>query len=262
MSVLDRIVPGYYHRLSATGAVETSTCCANTATEHAMMEKLMVDSVVTWARDYKVDGFRFDLMGHQPKAAMLDRAPRAGRAHARAGRGRRESGSTSTARAGTSARWRAARGSSRRRRRTWPAPGSGRSPTGCATPSAGGGPFDDDPRVQGFATGLSTDPNGAPVNGSAAQQRERLLLAQDLIKVGLAGNLRDFRFIDRPARWSTAARSTTTARRRATPPIRGRRSPTSTRTTTRRCSTRCSSSCRTATSMADRVRMNTLALVH
>ncbi len=47
--MLDRIVPGYYHRLSATGAVETSTCCANTATEHAMMEKLMVDSVVTWA---------------------------------------------------------------------------------------------------------------------------------------------------------------------------------------------------------------------
>ncbi len=56
-------------RLSATGAVETSTCCANTATEHPMMEKLMIDSVVTWAKEYKVDGFRFDLMGHQPKQA-------------------------------------------------------------------------------------------------------------------------------------------------------------------------------------------------
>ena len=63
-SVLDRIVPGYYHRLNADGAVETSTCCQNTATEHAMMRKLMVDSVVTWAKEYKVDGFRFDLMGH------------------------------------------------------------------------------------------------------------------------------------------------------------------------------------------------------
>jgi pullulanase-type alpha-1,6-glucosidase len=63
-SVLDRIVPGYYHRLNAEGAVETSTCCHNTATEHAMMSKLMVDSVVTWAKAYKVDGFRFDLMGH------------------------------------------------------------------------------------------------------------------------------------------------------------------------------------------------------
>ncbi|SDL51742.1 pullulanase-type alpha-1,6-glucosidase [Tessaracoccus oleiagri] len=63
-SVLDRVVPGYYHRLNATGAVETSTCCENVATEHAMAEKLMVDSVVKWARDYRVDGFRFDLMGH------------------------------------------------------------------------------------------------------------------------------------------------------------------------------------------------------
>src|SRR3954453_8923026 len=71
-SILDRIVPGYYQRLSATGAVETSTCCSNTATENPMMGKLMIDSVVTWARDYKVDGFRFDLMGHQPKAVMLD----------------------------------------------------------------------------------------------------------------------------------------------------------------------------------------------
>ena len=70
-SVLDRIVPGYYHRLSATGTVETSTCCQNTATEHRMMEKLMVDSVVTWARAYKVDGFRFDLMGHHSLANML-----------------------------------------------------------------------------------------------------------------------------------------------------------------------------------------------
>ena len=57
-SILDRIVPGYYQRLSATGRLETSTCCANTASEHRMMEKLMVDSVVTWAREYKVDGTR------------------------------------------------------------------------------------------------------------------------------------------------------------------------------------------------------------
>ena len=70
-SILDRVVPGYYQRLNpATGQVETSTCCSNTATEHAMMEKLMIDSVVTWAKEYKLDGFRFDLMGHQPKSAM------------------------------------------------------------------------------------------------------------------------------------------------------------------------------------------------
>jgi pullulanase/glycogen debranching enzyme len=69
-SVLDRIVPGYYHRLDAKGAVERSTCCDNTATEHRMMAKLMIDSAVVWARDYRIDSMRFDLMGHQPRAAM------------------------------------------------------------------------------------------------------------------------------------------------------------------------------------------------
>ena len=64
-------VPGYYHRLNASGAVETSTCCQNIATEHQMAQKLMVDSVVLWARDYKVDGFRFDLMGHHSRENML-----------------------------------------------------------------------------------------------------------------------------------------------------------------------------------------------
>jgi pullulanase-type alpha-1,6-glucosidase len=61
----------------------------------------------------------------------------------------------------------------------------------------GGGPFDADPRIQGFASGLFTDPNGAPVNGTAEQQRAKLLLHHDQIKVGLAGNLRDYRFVDR-----------------------------------------------------------------
>ncbi|MFC0171025.1 pullulanase-type alpha-1,6-glucosidase [Vibrio comitans] len=72
-SVLDKIVPGYYHRLNVnTGGVETSTCCDNTATENRMMGKLMIDSLVTWAEDYNVDGFRFDLMGHQPKDLMVE----------------------------------------------------------------------------------------------------------------------------------------------------------------------------------------------
>ena len=75
-SILDRIVPGYYQRLDAKGAVYTSTCCQNVATEHAMAQKMMVDSVVTWARGYHVDGFRFDLMGHHSKETML--AVRAG----------------------------------------------------------------------------------------------------------------------------------------------------------------------------------------
>ncbi|OYT91835.1 MAG: alpha-1,6-glucosidase [Burkholderiales bacterium PBB3] len=70
-SVLDRIVPGYYQRLDALGTVERSTCCDNTATENLMMGKLMLDSVALWTRQYRMDSFRFDLMAHQPRDAML-----------------------------------------------------------------------------------------------------------------------------------------------------------------------------------------------
>jgi pullulanase-type alpha-1,6-glucosidase len=70
-SVLDKVVPGYYQRLNpVSGEVENSSCCDNLATEHQMMEKLMVDTLVSWATFYKIDSFRFDLMGHIPKSAM------------------------------------------------------------------------------------------------------------------------------------------------------------------------------------------------
>ena len=71
-AVLDKLVPNYYHRLDPiTGAISQSTCCDNTATERVMMAKLMTDSLVVWAKEYKIDGFRFDLMAHQPKSVML-----------------------------------------------------------------------------------------------------------------------------------------------------------------------------------------------
>ncbi|MYT26452.1 DUF3372 domain-containing protein, partial [Streptomyces sp. SID7760] len=54
----------------------------------------------------------------------------------------------------------------------------------------------EDPRVQGFASGLFTAPNASPANGTADQQRARLLHAQDLIKVGLSGNLASYAFTD------------------------------------------------------------------
>lgn len=70
-SVLDKIVPWYYNRLDpVTGQVKNSTCCSNTAPENAMMAKLIKDSLVVWARDYKIDSFRFDLMGHHPLAQI------------------------------------------------------------------------------------------------------------------------------------------------------------------------------------------------
>ncbi len=80
----------------------------------------------------------------------------------------------------------------------------------------GGGPFDD-PRVQGFVTGLGYDPNGMPGSDSRADLLERT----DWVKVGLAGGLKDFSFVDR-VREPRARRSSapTTTSRPATPPIR------------------------------------------
>ncbi|MEX0447161.1 pullulanase-type alpha-1,6-glucosidase [Xenorhabdus sp. SGI246] len=71
-SVLDKIVPWYYHRLDEiTGKVENNTCCSDTAPEHRMFAKLIEDSLVTWVKDYKIDAFRFDLMGYHPKAQII-----------------------------------------------------------------------------------------------------------------------------------------------------------------------------------------------
>jgi len=58
----------------------------------------------------------------------------------------------------------------------------------------GGGPFDEDPRIQGFGSGAYTDPNGAAVNGDAGQQLATLQHDEDLVKLGMAGNLRTFSF--------------------------------------------------------------------
>ena len=53
-SVLDKVVPGYYHRRIKNGEICMSTCCNNTASEHAMCERLVLDDMVHWARNYKV----------------------------------------------------------------------------------------------------------------------------------------------------------------------------------------------------------------
>ena len=70
-SVFDKIVPLYYYRLNEDGDTYNSSCCADTATEHRMMEKLMIDSVLYWARTFKLDGFRFDLMSFHSHDTMV-----------------------------------------------------------------------------------------------------------------------------------------------------------------------------------------------
>ena len=175
---LDRIVPGYYHRLNPQlGSVETSTCCSNTATEHAMMGKLMIDSVLTWARDYKVDGFRFDLMGHQPKQAMVDLRKKLDRLSLRhdgvAGKDVYLYGEGwNFGEVADDARFEQAS------QLNMAGTGIGTFNDRLRDAVRGGGPFDDNPRVQGFGSGLFTDPNGDPVNGTLDQQKARLLLAQ------------------------------------------------------------------------------------
>lgn len=58
------LAPGYYHRTDAQGAFTNGSGCGNeTASEKPMMRKFMVDSLVYWAKEYHIDGFRFDLMG-------------------------------------------------------------------------------------------------------------------------------------------------------------------------------------------------------
>lgn len=71
-SVFDMIVPGYYYsRDLVTGNIIQSTCCNDTALEHRMMDKFMVDSLNVWTQQYQFDGFRFDIMSHGSKAQML-----------------------------------------------------------------------------------------------------------------------------------------------------------------------------------------------
>jgi pullulanase len=63
-SNFNQFVPGYFYRHTAKGAYSNATACGNeTASECAMMRKYMIESVVYWAKEYHLDGFRFDLMG-------------------------------------------------------------------------------------------------------------------------------------------------------------------------------------------------------
>ena len=187
-SILDRVVPGYYHRLNASGGVETSTCCKNTATERMMMAKLNLDSVVTWAKDYKVDGFRFDLMGHQPKAQMVEL--------------RAALDSLTLANDGVDGKKILLFGEG------WnfgEVQNSARFPNAVQTAMdgtfigtfddrirdnvRGGGPFDADPRKQGFASGKFGFPNAYVGNATTKLDQQ---MNMDQIKVSLTGGIQDF----------------------------------------------------------------------
>jgi pullulanase-type alpha-1,6-glucosidase len=153
----------------------------------------MVDACVHWVRHYRVDGFRFDLMGHHSRANMLAvrealdaLTPEAdgvdGRAVTMYGEG-----------------WNF--GEVADNARFVQATQGQLGGTGIATFSdrlrdavRGGSVWDGDPRGQGFGTGLLTADNGTGVNGDERARGERLAWYTDLVQLGLAGTLRSFRF--------------------------------------------------------------------
>ncbi|WP_128773666.1 pullulanase-type alpha-1,6-glucosidase [Actinomyces oricola] len=190
-SVLDRVVPGYYHRLDAVGTVTASTCCANTATENAMCERLMIDMVLRWARWYRVDGFRFDLMGHHPRAVMMRLR------QALNGLTMEHDGVDGSAIYLYGEGWnfgevaynalfvQATQGQ-------LDGTGIGTFNDRLRDAVHGGAPFDADHRVyQGFGTGLLTQSNGLDPRNWHDQSAD-LAHRTDLVRLGMVGNLRDY----------------------------------------------------------------------
>jgi pullulanase len=183
-SVLDRIVPGYYHRLNAEGAIEQSTCCENTATEHMMMGKLMIDSAMLWAKQYQIDSFRFDLMGHQPRAVMLELQQRVNQAAGRKvqliGEGW-NFGEVADGKRFEQASQLSLNGS-----------GIGTFSDRARDAVRGGGAGDSGEKLvtnQGYINGLFYDPNESAEKAKSATS---LLRAADMVRVGLAGSIRDY----------------------------------------------------------------------
>ena len=194
-SNLDEVVPGYYHRLDANGNIETGSCCPDTASEHRMMEKLIIDTLVLNAREYKIDGFRFDIMSFMftynmkdIQAALSALTPEKdgvdGSKIYLYGEGF-NFGDTANNQIGPNASQINLYGF-----------GIGTFNDRIRDGIRGGSPFTDE-RVQGFATGLFTDPSDFTNSSlSSGAQQSQLLQYSDWISVGLTGNLRDYSFID------------------------------------------------------------------
>jgi pullulanase len=194
-SNLDEVVPNYYHRLDANGALESASCCPDTASEHKMMEKLIIDTLLLNAREYKIDGFRFDIMSFMftynlqdiqqaLQGLTLEKDGVDGAKIYLYGEGF-NFGDTANNQIGPNASQINLYGF-----------GIGTFNDRIRDGIRGGSPFTDE-RVQGFATGLFTDSSDF-TNGSLAptQQQAQLLQYSDWIDIGLTGNLRDYSFTD------------------------------------------------------------------
>ncbi|KAL4190863.1 hypothetical protein AMTRI_Chr07g77910 [Amborella trichopoda] len=190
-SVLDKVVPGYYLRRNSAGLVEHSTCTNNTACEHFMVERLIIDDLLLWAVKYKIDGFRFDLMGHLMKGTML--------------KAKIALHSLTTSKDGVDGSkiyvygegWdfgevaKNARGVNASQFNLG-GTGIGSFNDRIRDAVVGGSPFGP-PLQQGFVTGLSLQPNEHDYGGEDVTERT-LAVLKDHIQVGLAANLHNFVF--------------------------------------------------------------------
>jgi len=188
-SVLDKVVPGYYHRRDNTsGGVLGNSCCDDTAAEFRMMEKLMIDTGVSWVRDYKVSGFRFDLMSLHPLASM-ERFRDAVRAVDPTVYIYGEGWNDPNWAIYNDKRFKAAR------QANLAGTGIGSFSDRIRDPLKGGGCCDSGDnlvRNQGFINGLFYDPNSA--NTGSTAERQSLITSTDNIRVWLAGGLRNYQF--------------------------------------------------------------------
>ena len=187
LSVLDKIVPTYYYRLNADGDNSHDSCCADTAAEHRMMAKLMIDSVSTWASQYQVDSFRFDIMGFAPLAVMTQLQMSVNQA---AGRDIYLYGEAwNFGSVANDARFVQAR------QANMFGSGIGSFNDRLRDAVRGGGCCDGGANLisqQGFINGAYYDPNAL-----ANQSKDDLNRLADLVRVGLSGTLRDYSFVDR-----------------------------------------------------------------
>ncbi|MGL4714374.1 MAG: alpha-1,6-glucosidase domain-containing protein, partial [Aeromonas sp.] len=179
--------PWYYQRLNQdTGAVENSTCCSNTAPEHAMFAKLIEDSLVTWARDYKIDAFRFDLMGHHPKDQMVKSLAAVKQVNPQMyfyGEG-----------------WNFGEVENNKRFEQATQPNLGGTGIGSFSDRLrdavrGGSPFDSKDGIretQGFGNGALVD-----ANEMSKVELDTALHQSDLVRLGMAGNLKEFVLTDK-----------------------------------------------------------------
>jgi len=196
MSIFDKVVPQYYYRLDDEGQVQRSSCCYDTASEHRMMEKLMIDSVLHWARAYKIDGFRFDLMSFHSRAT-LDRLRQALRGLTLAKDGVDGAKILLYGEGWSFGSYYWSHPTEAMTLESSYGTGYGFFNDRLRDAVRGGTTNSAEIADQGFATGLFFDFNSEPANRNTPlrleEQKEKLLHLGDVIKGGLAGNLRDYR---------------------------------------------------------------------